>query len=193
MILEGAVRVESLALAMIKIARKAGSALFNQLDLHDLVKRDCPDEHRPYWDGPYCSAPQVTGLLHVEGWERIELGWWGGPVDGRARKVGELRRLVEAQKVDFWDREEDRAWRLVNRGRDIGVWINNPWAGGHRCRVCLITENPLLDELKRLPDEHKVPAWLSGCLLHDRCVPQLLEWCKTTAVKTALLEAPTHG
>jgi hypothetical protein len=187
MILQGVERAQSLAIAVVGIARAKRSALLNQADLRDLVTLHCPASDSAYWAGPCCSASQIAGLLQFEGWEKIELGWWGGPIDSSARKVGELRRLIEAENVMFWDREPDQSWRIVDATwisahQDIYNWEKKPWAGGHRCRFCEMHENESLDELKR------VDVGSRYGLVHERCKPHFVAWHEIAA-KYATAEA----
>jgi hypothetical protein len=192
MILQGVERAQSLAAAVVSIARERRSALLNPADLWDLVKVQCPDDHETY-----PSAGTVIGLLQYEGWEKISLGWWGGPIANNARKVGELRRLIEAEKVMFWDREEDQSWRIVDSNwlfshRDIWDWLHRQWTGGHRCRYCAMVENPLLDELKRVELEHPLDMLarrLNGASTHERCKAHFVDWLAIAAKYSSEKEA----
>ena len=196
--IEGAELIKSLAIAVVNIARDRTSALLSWIDLFDLVKRHCPKEHRDYWAGPYPSPSSVTGLLRVAGAEEIPLGWWGGP-DG-ARKVGELRRLIEAHHVEFWEGPDDR-WRIVD-----SAWpallsshqIHNrliKWDGGQRCRFCGMLE-PLLDELKPIVELQQHPDMraraLNRSLVHERCKLPFLDAVEQV-VRASSLEAAANG
>jgi hypothetical protein len=197
MMLQGPERAKSLASAVVKIARKKGSARLSQADLWDLVKVSCPDEHRSFWSGPYCSAGTVAGLLRFEGWENFKLGWWGGPEPGVPREVGELRRLIEAENVMFWDRHEDQDWRLVHTAwltahRDIYDWLTKQWVGGHACRFCRMEENQMVDELRQADFDRRddvLARRLRGSLVHKRCMPYLLEWHAIAAKYSSEREA----
>lgn len=175
MLLEGKERVQSLAVAIVAIARARRSALLNPADLWDLVKLHCPREHKGFWSGPYASAPAVVGLLQVEGFERVRESIPRYPWDiADGSEVGELRRLIEAQGVLFWDREPDRCWRIVDRlwltaHRDIWHHLHRQWLGGFTCRFCRMVENPSLH------DELKSAVPLQG-LVHERCLPYFVEW-----------------
>jgi hypothetical protein len=202
--LQGAERAASLAGTVVKIAQQKRSARLSQVDLWDLVKRDCPREHKAYWAGPYCSAPAVAGLLRVEGFEKFHLGWWGGPQEGNWREVGKLRELIEREGVLFWDRYEDTEWRLVDTRwisahRDIYNWLSSVstgsrslrWEGGHRCRACAMVENSMVNELKPLdlPYGDELARRLAGCLIHDRCKPYFTEWYTIAAKYSSEKEA----
>lgn len=174
MMLQGVERARSLSIAVIQIARERRSARLSPVDLYDLVKVHCPDEDRMYWAGPYSSPSAMVGLLRYEGFEKIDLGWWGGPTgENGGRKVGELRRLIEAENVMFWE-GEDQSWRIVDvtwlsSHRDIWDWLHRQWLGGSRCRFCAMAESTL-EELKRPSDRS-----MQG-LVHERCMPHFLAW-----------------
>jgi hypothetical protein len=116
----------------------------------------------------------VVGLLQVEGFEKFKQEWWG---NGPGREVGELRRLIEARGVLFWDREPDQSWRIVDTTwltshRDILDHLRKQSQGGHRCRFCEMVENPHLDELKSEGRD----------LVHERCKPHLIQWREIAAM-----------
>lgn len=175
MMLQGRERTETLAAAIVKIARQKRGALLNAADLFDLVKQHCPP-------GSYPTAESIVGLLQVEGFEKFKQEWHGP--DPNKREVGELRRLIEAEGVLFWDREEDRCWRIV----DTTLKPRLSWSGGCRCRFCDIQENPLLNELE-LIDLRAHNSVVTG-LVHSRCRPHLEAWhAKIAAKPPARLEA----
>jgi hypothetical protein len=181
MILQGVERAQSLAIAIVRIAREKRSALLNQADLRDLVKLHCPVEHKEFWAGPYTSASAIAGLLQFEGFERFKESGPRYPWDpaGDAFEKGPLRKLIEAEGVLFWDREPDRCWRIVDSAwlsshRDIWDWLRKQWQGGYTCRFCSMHENESLEELKR-------PEGRMHGLVHERCMPYFLAWHEIAA------------
>jgi hypothetical protein len=171
-LLQGAERAKSLASAIVAIARNLGrkrlGEKFNHADLRDLVIQCCPAEDKYFWEGPYCSPASITGLLRYEGFDRYEMTWSGKP-DPDKREVGEIRKLVERERVDFWEREEDQLWRIV----DTTLKPQMDWTGGQRCRFCGITEQAS-GQLEHI-ELRAFKALVTG-LVHPRCRPYLVAW-----------------
>jgi hypothetical protein len=183
-ILEGRQQNESLAATIVKIARKERSTRLSRRDLFDLVKRDCPPDHKAHWQGPHCSSGTVVGLLQNAGSEKIESVWLDGLNQSHVRKVGELRQLIEAEGVLFWSNwRDDGYWRLVDAKwltahRDIHNWLNRQWLGGTRCAFCAMHENPMTNELEPLDVS---AGRLRSRIVHNRCRSHLLAWYEIAA------------
>jgi hypothetical protein len=220
-LLQGRELWESLAIAVVGIARGRRSVRLNAADLKDLVLKHCPRYDLPFWAAQSAAAP--VGLLRHEGWERI--------VENGIRKVSELRQLIEREGVLFWDMWEDSELRIVDSRwleahADIRRWVLTEWGGGRRCRFCACRENPHTNALLSVSPERRngvqmigdvVVLQTGGALTHDRCRRFWIEWCAIAAkypsqqeaeaadlaagresqwdsfVETSALEAPADG
>jgi hypothetical protein len=192
-VLQGRELWESLAIAVVGLARARRSARLNAADLHSLVELHAPGYDVPFWASQ--RAGTAVGLLRFEGWEKI--------VENGVRKVSDLRKLVETQGVEFWDNWQDEAFRIVDSRwldshEDIYTWLTDPWAGGRRCRFCAMVENPMVDELHPLEMTRRngvtkvgdtVVLPISAALLHDRCRPHFVDWLAIRAKYSSIEEA----
>jgi hypothetical protein len=127
----------SLVAAVVAIAREGIGVRLSATDLWEEVVQRAPE-----WS--VRQAHSIWGILEFEGWERV--------VENGVRQVGDLRRLIEAEGVDFWPEETDRRFRLVDTQwlsshADAFRWVVGPWGGGRRCRFCAMAESPMVDSI----------------------------------------------
>jgi hypothetical protein len=163
---------ESLATAIVAIARARRSARLNATDLKDLVENHAPARDLAFWVKQYPG--RVVGLL---------------------RNVPEIRKLVEPYAVLFWEMWEDEQWRIVDSHwleshADIRRWVTDPWPGGRYCRFCACQENPHVNALLSVEVERRnglqmigdtVVLQVGGALTHDPCRPFWIQWCAIAA------------
>lgn len=206
-LLEGRALWESLAHAIVGIARAKRSARLTAKDLKDLVEDYSPEPHMAFWAEQ--PAGGIVGLLRYE---------------------AQVRKLTDPS-VLFFEMWEDSQWRIVDTHwleahADIRRWVTKEWAGGRRCRFCGCSENPHVNALLPVNVERRngvsmigntVVLQTGGALTHDACRRFWIEWCSIAAkypsqeaaeqadalagrksrrekvAQAAVLEAPAHG
>lgn len=170
--LEGPDLWNSLAHAIVGIARKKRGARLTAKDLKQLVENHCPEPDMAFWLEQY--PPQVVGLL---------------------RSVPEVRKLIKPHGVLFWEEEQDGEFRIVDSRwldahADIRRWVLTEWKGGRRCRFCAIRENPMVNALLAVDVQRRngvtmigntVVLQAGGALTHDVCREYWIEWCAIAA------------
>jgi hypothetical protein len=179
----------SLVAAVVAIARAGIGVRLSATDLWEEIVLRAPE-----WS--VRQPGSIWGLLEFEGWERI--------VENGVRQVGELRRLIEAEGVDFWSEEVDRRFRVIDTRwlsshADAFRWVVGPWGGGRRCRFCAMVESPMVDALVPVELERRHGrTMLNGvavldsagyALTHERCRPHWLALLTEIAPYHSLEEA----
>jgi hypothetical protein len=178
--LEGRALWESLAQAIIAIARKKRGVRLTPKDLKDLVENFCPEPDLAFWLTQY--PPAIVGLL---------------------ANVPELRKLIEARGVMFWTNWQDEEWRIVDSRwlvahADIRRWVLTEWAGGRRCRFCGCQENPRVPALESVNPTRRngvqmigdtVVMQTGGVLTHEPCRKHWLSWTAIAAQYSSHEEA----
>jgi hypothetical protein len=170
-LLEGRELWSSLATAVVSLAREKRALRVDAADLKDLVENHAPAAHLRYWTAK--AAAGVVGLLRYQ---------------------DEVRALIEAEGVIYWDCHEDDEFRIVNTRHltahaDIRQWVLAPPTGA-RCRFCGGDSNPEVDELHAADETFlrgverrngKVVVPAVGALTHDKCAPFWREWVGVAA------------
>lgn len=173
-LIEGAELWQSLATAIVAIARERRSGRFSAKDLKDLVENHAPARDLAFWVKQF--AGRVQGLL---------------------REVAELRKLIEAEGVLFWEYpgDPDHEWRIVDTRwftahADIRRWVTKPWPGGRTCRFCGCQESERVNALELVDVERRnglqmigdtVVLQVGGALTHDPCRKYWINWCSIAA------------
>lgn len=166
-LIEGRALWESLAQAVVAIAQERRGVRLTAKDLKDLVVNHCPEPDLAFWAAS--SPGRAVGLLRSE---------------------PQVRKLVEARGVMFWDRWEDEQWRIVDSRwlvahADIRRWVLTKWAGGRRCRFCNASENPRVAVLVSVNPEQRngvqmigetVVLQVGAALTHDACRKHWVAW-----------------
>lgn len=170
--LEGRALWESLAHAIIGIAREKRGIRLTPKDLKDLVEDHCCELDLAFWLAQY--PPAIAGLLRHE---------------------PQVRTLIEARGVLFWDMWQDEQWRIVDSRwleahADIRRWVLTEWAGGRRCRFCACSENPRVPALQSVDPERRnglqmmgetVVLQVGGVLTHNACRKYWIAWTAIAA------------
>jgi hypothetical protein len=158
-LLDGPELWQSLASAIVSIARARRSGRFTGKDLKDLVENHAPARDLAFWAAQYPG--RVVGLLSES--QRLR----GHTNSAQDSKLPQLRRLIEDQGVAFWDEDLDQQWRLVDTRwltahADIRRWVTDPFPGGRHCRFCGMLENPRVDALHSVELERRVGLTMVG-------------------------------
>ncbi|MGH8200321.1 MAG: hypothetical protein ACREVO_08140 [Steroidobacteraceae bacterium] len=169
----------SLVAAVVAVARADVGVKLSATDIWEEVVQRAPE-----WS---VRQPQsIWGLLEFEGWER----------ENGVRQVGDLRRMIEAEGIEFWSEEVDRRFRLVDTRwlsshADAFRWVVGPWGGGGRCRFCAMTESPMVSALVSVELERRhghtmhngvvVLDAAAYALTHARCRAYWLQLLTTIA------------
>jgi hypothetical protein len=178
--LEGKALWESLAHAIVGIARAKRGVRLTAKDLKDLVENYAPEPHMAFWLAS--SVGSVVGLLRHE---------------------PQVRKLIEVQGVLLWDRWEDEQWRIVHTRwltavADIRRWVLTEWSGGRRCRFCACSENPKVNALESVNPQHRhgvqmigdtVVLQTGGVVTHDACRKYWIAWTAIAAKYSSNEEA----
>jgi hypothetical protein len=180
--LEGRELWESLATAVVAIARKRCSARLPAKDLKDLIEEHAPEQHMAFWNAQSTQRP--VGLLREALSQQTH----------EPTALPALRKLIQSAGVLFWEEEADREWRLVDTKwlaahADIYRWMHREWAGGRRCRFCGMQENPHVNALLPVEVERRNGVTMvgdevvlpMGALTHDWCRPYYVRWSALAA------------
>jgi hypothetical protein len=173
-LIEGAELWQSLATAVVAIARAKRSGRFNAKDLKDLVEEHAPARDLAFWVKQYPG--RVLGLL---------------------REEPQVRKLIESHGVLFWEYpgDPDEEWRIVSTRwyeahGDIRRWVTKEWSGGRRCRFCACMENPHVDALQPIELHRRNGVTRAGdtvvlpincTLTHEPCRPHFIQWLAIAA------------
>ena len=178
-LIEGRELWDSLTHAVVAIAKAKRAVRLNAKDLKDLIENHCPEPHMAFWLEQSVGA--AVGLLRYE---------------------PQVRKLIEAQAVLFWDMDDDE-WRVINTRwleahADIRRWVTEPWAGGRRCRFCGCIENPHVNSLLSVDIERRngvqmagdtVVLQVGGAVTHDPCRKHWIAWCAIAAKYSSQAQA----